>query len=240
MALDPETEWILVASGLVAHADGVLDGEECDRLLGMLDDELDPDLYSEWLGIVGDKLALEERLDALPPPPADKHREVLGEAWTMAMVDGERREEEVVVLQELAQRLGVEGVQLEFWMQAWADQERKFSEACAGAATAMFGGLSGGAEDRKLYDALVDVLPTTDEHREELRAMGAVQADLSDVGRVLAGFSRSFRMRVFKLLAPLIFESEHEDEVHDRFTTLAEAAGMDPDMTEKILLRARD
>ena len=102
----------------------------------------------------------------------------------------------------------------------------------------MFGAM--GADDRKLYDALVDVLPTTDDHREELRAMGAVKADLADVGRVLAGFSRSFRMRVFKLLAPLIFESEHEDEVHARFTGLAEGAGMDPGATEKILLRARD
>ena len=33
------SEWVLIISGLIAHADGILEHEECERLLSMLDEE---------------------------------------------------------------------------------------------------------------------------------------------------------------------------------------------------------
>ncbi|MCA9699376.1 MAG: hypothetical protein KC431_17760, partial [Myxococcales bacterium] len=90
MPVSPEIEWILIACGLIAHADGHLDGNEVERLMSMVDDQIPADEYADWLDLLGDREALEARYAALPEPPASQHRSLLEEAWTMAMVDGTR------------------------------------------------------------------------------------------------------------------------------------------------------
>src|SRR5687768_255247 len=86
MALSPTSQWTLVACGVMAHADGVLDGEECDRLLAMVEDEADGEEYSDWLAALGDAKRLDQLLEELPPAPAEDHREILENAWTLAIV----------------------------------------------------------------------------------------------------------------------------------------------------------
>lgn len=240
MALSSETEWIIVVSGLIAHADGVLDGEECDRLLGVLDEEeVDGETYSEWLSIVGDAELLQQKLESLPKPADERHRDLLEQAWQMAMVDGERCDAEVDALNRIAGRLGVPSVQLDFWREAWTQNERSFSEQAARAATAVLGG---GAppvvDDRQLVSALIDLLPTTNDHREELRATAVTTQDLDEMARALNSATRKVRVRLLRLLAPLVLESAAEDAARERYFALATGAGVARATAEQLLAKA--
>ena len=79
------SEWVLIISGLIAHADGILEHEECERLLSMLDEEeVDAETSSSWVTNIGDLEFLEERFLALPPPEGDAVFVALREAWLMA------------------------------------------------------------------------------------------------------------------------------------------------------------
>ncbi len=240
MSLSAETEWVIVVSGLIAHADGVLDGEECDRLLGVLDEEeVDGETYSEWLAVVGDAEALQQKLEELPKPPEDRHRDLLEQAWQMAMVDGERCDAEVAALERIAGRLGVPSVQLEFWREAWTSNEQKFSEQAARSAAGVLGG--GGpvhVDDRVLFSSLIDLLPTTNEHREELRATSVMSQDLDDLARELNAQTRKVRIRLLRLLAPLVVESTVEDQARERYFALAAGAGIGRGVVETLLAKA--
>src|SRR5690606_4323913 len=71
MQLTPEQEWILVACGLIAHADGELKPGERDLILAMLDERLDDDDTGRWFALLGDLDGLRQAFaDLLPPLPA--------------------------------------------------------------------------------------------------------------------------------------------------------------------------
>ena len=110
MAVSLTTQWKLVACGLVAHADGVLDGEECDRLMAAVDDAADGDTYSEWLATVADPERLQRVLDELPTPPEESRRAILEQAWTMSIVDGERCDAETA-----AASFGMRNISMTSW-----------------------------------------------------------------------------------------------------------------------------
>ncbi|MBC8073935.1 MAG: TerB family tellurite resistance protein, partial [Deltaproteobacteria bacterium] len=133
MGLDPIKQWTLLCGGLVAHADGVLDGHECERLMAVLEaaEGLGSDEYTAWMAAIADAARLEELLAALPPPPPEHHRELLEGAWVMAVVDGRRSPEESQMIDRLAARMGVEPVQLEYWRDAWTAAEQEFARAVA-------------------------------------------------------------------------------------------------------------
>lgn len=239
MPVSPETEWTIAACGLIAHADGVLDGQECERLLAMIDDEIDESVYSDWLAMIGDVAALTAKLDSLPPPSEERHREVLESAWTMAMVDGERAEAETRVLAGLAERLGVESVQLDFWHEAWTKSERDFARITAEATCAVLGG--GGpvpTAHRGAYDELVQRLPTTDDHRQELHAQASISGEVDPVARELAQKPRSLRKRLAKTIAPLVAAAG--EAAAERYTTLGTTAGLSARECGKILQLAQE
>jgi tellurite resistance protein len=227
MSLAPETEWTIVVCGLIAHADGVLDGEECERLLSFVDETIDADAYSEWLAIVGDRGALEARLAAMTPPPPTAHRELLEQAWSMAMVDGTRCEAEIEKLQEIALAIGVEPMQLEFWRDAWAQADEEFSEVTAAAAAAVLGGpdpVSPG--DAGLFSDLVARLPTTDEHRAQVRPYADVGGDVVTVGLRLTSLPRKVRTRALRLVARVAADAADAAAVQHRFVDLAVGSGV--------------
>lgn len=239
MPVSSETEWTIAACGLIAHADGVLDGQECERLLAMIDEEIDESVYSDWLAMIGDVAALTAKLESLPLPAAERHRDVLEAAWTMAMVDGERAEAENQVLAGLASRLGVESVQLDFWHEAWTKSERDFARLAAEAACAVLGG--GGPVPTGLrggYDELVRRLPTTDDHRQELHANASISVELDGVARELAQKQRSFRKRLAKTIAPLAVAGG--DAAGERFGTFGTTAGLSSRECAKILQLAAE
>jgi tellurite resistance protein len=236
MALSLTSQWTLVACGVMAHADGVLDGEECDRLLAMVEDEADGEEYSEWLAALGDAKKLEQMLEELPPPPAEDHREILENAWTLAIVDGERTEPEAVALERIATRLGIETVQLEFWREAWTEAQTTFARNVTEALVVILGGDAPVAEDdRKLLTEFVWRLPTSNEHREELAATVAEARDKDAVARELTALPRRRRQWLLRLLAPTARASTNAEAAGARFIALAEAAGLDRARAEALL-----
>lgn len=228
MAVTPETEWILVACGLIAHADGVLDGNEAERLMAMIDDRIGEDDYPEWLSVISNKDELEARYAALPDPPPEQHRSVLEEAWSMALVDGERNTEELLVLTKIAERLGVDPIQLEFWRAAWTRNEQEFANAVADLAAQVLGGGEPLYEDDlSPFLDLVERLPTSQAERERLGGLAtAPPNDREALGRALAALPRSRRIQAFGLVASLVGSSVDAEQARARFVEVGRIAGL--------------
>jgi uncharacterized tellurite resistance protein B-like protein len=228
MPVSPETEWVLVACGLIAHADGVIDGIEAERLMALVDDRIGEDDYAEWLGVIGDKAELEARYAALPEPPAEQHRTLLEEAWTMAMVDGERNTEELVVLTRIAERLGVEPLQLEFWRAAWTRNEQEFAVRVAElAAVALGGGEALYEDDHSPFLDLIERLPTSNDERERLASLAtSPPTDTSVLARALAAMPRSRRFQAFGLVAPLVRDAVETEQARARLVDIGKTAGL--------------
>lgn len=203
MAVPLVTQWTLVASGIVAHADHVLTGEECERLMAMVDDTVDGEEYGDWMAAIGDAAALQQRLDALPLPPEDERRQILEDAWLMAVVDGRRADEEAAALLKIAERLEVEQMQLDFWREAWTSAQAKFSEASARALRWVLGcGNPLADDDRTVVDTFVGELPTTTEHRDALRELSCLGGSQEEAERALRGLSPTQRRSVVQRLHP--------------------------------------
>jgi len=197
LGLDPNKQWTLVCGGLVAHADGVLDGNECERLMGVLEaaEGLDGEEYGAWITAIGDPQRLEELLAALPAPAAEHHRELLESAWVMAVVDGKRTPEEAQMIERLATTMGVESVQLDYWREAWTSAEQEFAQAVA----AVLGWVMGGGapalpEDHKaIADALWQT-PCEQRLREVLLTVAMAACTRDDAAKQLATLSRARRI----------------------------------------------
>lgn len=237
MPVSPETQWVLVACGLIAHADGEIDGNEAERLMAMVDDKIPADDYADWLGWIGDRAKLDELYASLPDPPADQHRNLLEEAWTMAMVDGTRNTQELLVLARLADRLGVEPMQLEFWREAWSTAEREFATHAAETALwSLAGGEALYEDDHSPYLDLIERLPTSHEERARLRALAEPSSrpaaaeraglDRDRLAHALAAMAKPKRIRLFKLVGPLVRDAASADAALERFQQLAKDAGL--------------
>lgn len=223
MALSLTSQWQLVACGLVAHADGILDGEECDRLMAMVDEQVDGDEYSSWLTAVANRDRLLEILDGLAPPPPESHRNILEQAWHMSIVDGERCDAEEAVIAELAQRLGVEPMQLDFWRDAWTAAEREAAASIAIGLGWVLGGVA--HDDPARVRNVVMGLPTTDDHREALVELATQGSDRDDVVRRLSTLTRRKRRWALACMAPAVSGASNEVDAQRRFVELAAELG---------------
>jgi DnaJ-domain-containing protein 1 len=227
MALSLPTQWTLVASGLMAHADHVLSGEECERLMALVDEEVDGEAYAEWMSVVSDPARLSATLERLAVPPAESHRQILEEAWLMAVVDGERVEAELDALRGIATRLGVAPAQLEQWREAWDAAQRVHAASAVAALGHVLGGAS---DDAGVLEGFVHALPTTHEHRAELLAAGLPHEDLEAVRRRLHGASRGQRRDVLRRLAGVA----HGDEARDRWRALGRELGLGDEELDRL------
>jgi uncharacterized tellurite resistance protein B-like protein len=230
MAVSLETEWILVACGLIAHADGTLDGNEAERLMAMVDDRIPEDDYADWLAAIASKDELEARYAALADPPSEQHRTLLEEAWTMAMVDGERNIEELLVLTRIAERFGVDPMQLEFWREAWTRNEQELAHSVTVLAARVLGGGEALFEDdHSAFLDLIERLPTSADERERLAGLASgpeLVQDPGEIARRLAAMSRTRRVAAFSLVAPLVGASVEPEQARARFVDMGRAAGL--------------
>lgn len=236
VSLDPIKQWTLICSGLVAHADGVLDGSECERLMGLLENAegVDGDEYGAWISAIGSPARLEELLEVLEPPEAEHHRELLEGAWVMAIVDGVRTAEEGAMIERLADRLGVEPVQLDYWREAWTVAEREFAIAVG----AVLGyALGGGAPvlERELA-AVRDTMwatPCEQALRDELvgRAMAPVSRDVA--ARELSGLARSRRIAALQRSVDAIRRSADPAVGKARLVDVAWAASVNAESVDR-------
>ena len=226
MALSLQTQWKLVAAGLMAHADQVMTGEECERLMMLVEQDVDDDEYADWLALVSDPDKLRAMFESLDPPDAGSHRTVLEEAWLMAVVDGERHEDEVAMLSTIAERMGVESVQLEFWREAWTQAQSERAETTVRALARLLGD---GPEDGKLLDAVLFELPTTTEHRDALAAIAKVEQSREDVARRIGALSKPLRRDVIHRLAEAANKSADPDGAKGELAAIAGESGMTED-----------
>ncbi len=236
MALSLESQWTIVACGIMAHADGVLDGEECDLLLAMVEGEADADEYSTWLSTISDAARLEEMLSQLPTPPDSVHRDILETAWSVAVADGERTQAEQEALGRIATRLGVEGVQLEFWREAWTQGQSALAELVTDAACVVLAGEAPLDSDaRTVILELSRAVPTTDAHREELVGATAIPKDAEDVGRRLRGIPKRRRKWVLKTLASVPGKCPQREDAQRRLTELGVSSGLSAEIVKSLL-----
>ena len=194
----------------------------------MVDDRIAEDDYPEWLSVIGNKAELEARYAALPEPPAEQHRPLLEEAWSMARVDGERNTEELLVLTKIAERLGVDPIQLEFWREAWTRNEQQFSNGVAElAAWVLGGGEPLYEDDLSPFLDLVERLPTSQAERERLGGLATATAtDVETLARSLATLPRGRRIQAFGLVASLVGASVDFDQARARFVDVGRTAGL--------------
>jgi uncharacterized tellurite resistance protein B-like protein len=201
--LDAIKEWSLVCGGLVAHSDGVLDGEECERLMSVLElaDDLDSEEYAEWVATVSDPARLQELFDTLTLPAPEHHRELLEQAWVMAVADGRRTDEEIAMLDRIATRFGVEPVQLEFWRDAWTLAEAELAAAVAQSLGAVLGGGSRpDDEDRPAIEEALWRTPCEADDRERLVAVAMDEHSLDEATRVVLALPRPRRLVALRRL----------------------------------------
>jgi uncharacterized tellurite resistance protein B-like protein len=227
MALSLTTQWTLVASGLMAHADQVMSGEECERLMALVDEEVDGDDYAQWIGLMSEPERLAAMLEELSSPPPATHRQILEEAWLMAVVDGERADVEIETLQRVAARLGVDPMQLDFWREAWSAAQHAYAETAAATLSYVLGG---GApvspSDAGVIENLVHELPTTHEHRTQLVAVGLAPHDHDAVERQLRATARPQRRDLVRRLATAVGNATREAEARERWRALGRGLGL--------------
>lgn len=234
-----EEEWVLVVSGLIAHADGVLEAEECDRLLGMLGEEVAGEVYSEWLTFFSDLEAMRRRYDSLHNPTPAAAKDILEQAWAMVLVDGEEAADEVRVLHEIAGRLGIEPKTIEAWRHDWDARLDDFAELVAELASFVLSGTGPLPEaDRNVFANFVDRLPTNVDHREELRAMLVLRCR-DDLGPKVGELGPRQRDQSLRLLAPLAHDAVDDQGAQQRYILLSQAAGVSVETAARVLEATR-
>jgi hypothetical protein len=222
MGLSLKTQWTLVTSGLIAHSDAVMAGEECERLMAMLDEQAEGDEYGEWLGVISDPDRLHELLDELPELAAEHHREVLEEAWIMAIADGKRVAQEEEMLGRIAQKLGVEAVQLEFWLEAWTTAQDETATAAAHALRCVLAPQAALATaDRELVVTRLQGLPTTAAHRDALVRDLAHPCPVDAVTQELTGLQKARRTAVLRAVAEVVAQAGRQEDAGPRLIALA-------------------
>ncbi len=236
MPLSLQTQWTLVASGLIAHADEVMAGEECERLMALLDERADEDEYSDWFELVSDPDRLFAQLDALPDLPEEHHRAVLEEAWLMAAADGKRVPEEAEMLGRVARKLGVESVQLDFWREAWTAAQNATCEAGTRAIVyCLVGGDRSAAKDqRDVAQRVWDALPVTDDQQPTLQRLLTEVHSETETLRQINALERPHRKVVLRAVAQ-VMRLAADDKAHERFRQLADDAGLDDEVIATLL-----
>lgn len=236
MPLSPEQEWTLAACGLVAHADGIVEAGEWDRVLWMLDERIGAEDASTWVELLADRTRLAAHLDALPPPMPFFVEGILEKAWRMALADGEGSEHEAAVHDELAVRMGITAAEAAQLRSGWLVQAHKRSELVAGFA-AILANLDGrlDASERAELDALIERLPTTAERRPALVSLRDNPPPLDHVVGELMGMDAEERGIALLALVPLLHaQAEGERAL---FLDVAARLAIAPAEAERMLER---
>lgn len=205
MPLSPEQEWTLTACGLIAHADGILEAGEWDRVLWMLDDRIGDGDASAWISLLADRERLRAHMEGLAPPMPFFCEPILEKAWRMALADGEGSEQEAQVHDALAAQLGIDATEAARLRALWLAQAHARSELVAGFA-AILANLDGVLDPAEIQalDVLLDRLPTPKERRPALRAMRDAPPALPDVVGELTVMEPEERRIALLELVPLV------------------------------------
>jgi hypothetical protein len=234
--LTPEQEWILVACGMIAHADDMLEFGEWDQILRLIDANVDDEQLQPWLDLLGDRPTLERRFAELAPPLPFFAEELLEHAWRMALADGSGSEVEAAVHDRIAEKIGIDLEQAQAWRDRWTAQAAARAELVVGfaAALANLDGRMDSAEASQ-FDSLLERMPVPVARRLELQMMLYMPPKLDDLGRRLAALEPDARESVLYEIAPLVLASERGERERQVFFELAELAAVPRDRAASLL-----
>lgn len=236
--LTPEQEWTLVACGMIAHADDMLEFGEWDQILRLVDASVDDEQMQPWLDLLGDRPLLERRFAELPPPLPYFVEELLGQAWRMALADGSGSEVEAAVHDRIAEKIGVSPEQAQSWREIWTTEAATRAELVVAfaAALANLDGQLASAEAAQ-FDSLLDRMPVSVARRVELSMLLYSPPALDELGGRLAALDRDAREAVLYEVAPLVQASDRGDRERVVFYELAELAAVPADRARELLER---
>ena len=237
MPLSPEQEWTLIACGLIAHADGILEVGEWDQVMYLLDERLQADEVDQWAEILADLPKLEARKEKAALPPPFFAETILEKAWRMALADGRGSDAEIQVHDQLAETLGVDATQVAKWRESWLQRAARRAEPIAGfaAVVANIDGLTD-SEERLRYDEILQTLPVSDERREELCGLIDNPPAMVDVVGGLAAMEPDDRAIALRQIVPIVHSASGTKE-RQAFLDLAEAVAVSREDATKMLER---
>ncbi len=237
MPLSPEQEWTLVACGLMAHADGILDVEEWGQVIWMLDERIDPDDAKAWTTRLADAIALRAHAKSIPIPPPFLTEDILSKAWRMALTDGRGTDREAAVHDEIATMLGEDAATAAGWRETWTQNAATRAELIAGFA-AIIARADGDVTpaERASFEALLGRLPLA---AGTQGAMTNLLDEPPEMMMLVGGFAAlpPEERRIAMLdLVPVVKADDHEAGPK-AFIELAEAIAIDPAEAQRMLDR---
>lgn len=238
MPLSPEQEWTLVACGLVAHADGVLEVGEWDEVLWLLDERVATDEVEPWIDLLSDEKALRRRFDELAAPAPMLCEGILEKAWRMALADGNGTEAEQTIHDEIASKLGVDDGEVSAWRSAWNDRAHRRAEVVAGFA-ALMAGSDGVTEpmERAEYDDLVRRLPLADGRLDAVSGLIDAPPDKEALIGATLSLSPEDRGIALAALVPIVKAAGQGKIERALFLELADRVAVDRAQAERLLER---
>ncbi len=228
----------MVACGLVAHADGILEVGEWDQVLYMLDDRVEGAEATEWVDLLSDAAALRERFDALQPPAPFLSEDILARAWRMALADGQGSDEELHRVHAVADRLGVPRSETATLRAKWLDQAQRRSEIVAG-----FAVIVATLDDRMdtmeaaEYDSLLERLPLAEGRTDAMRALLDAPPKLDELVGQLLALPTEERGIALLSLVPLVQVSSGGEAERALFVDVAERLAIPRADAEAMLSR---
>ncbi|MCX4239958.1 hypothetical protein [Paraliomyxa miuraensis] len=238
MPLSPEQEWTLTACGLVAHADGIVEAGEWDRVLWMLDERLGDDAATAWSELLADRARLHAHMESLAPPMPFFAEGILEKAWRMALADGEGSEQEATVHDALAERMGVPGPEAAHLRAQWLRQAHRRSELVAGFA-AILANLDGRLDpaEAAVLDAILERLPVEPERRPALVALRDHPPPLDEVVGELMRMDAEERSIALLALVPVVHANDDGERERALFLEVAERVAIGPTEAQRMLER---
>ena len=237
MPLTPEQEWTLVACGMIAHADDVLEIGEWDEIVRLVNARLDDDESEHWLGVLTDRATLETHFADLAPPPPIFAEQLLRQAWHMALADGHGSDIEAAVHDRIAERVGVDADQAENLRQHWNQRAAARAELVVAFAAAL-ANLDGRMDPSEAvqFDSLLERQPVPVSRRLELAELLYSPPEIDELAGRIAELEKEERESVLYDVAPIVSASHRGDREREVFFELADRAAISREAAEALLL----
>jgi tellurite resistance protein len=235
-SLSPEQEWTLVACGLVAHADEVLEVGEWEHVLRMVDGRIDAEEMDRVLAMLVDRGALEARFAELAPPLPAFAETVLRQCWHMALADGHISEFEAAIHDRIAERVGIDADTASRLREGWTLAAATRAEIVVGFAAAL-ANLDGrmDTEEAVQFDALLGRMPLSLGRRAELSVLLYDPPVVEELARRAVALHADEREMLLHDLAPIVLASHRGERERAVYFELAERAAVARHRAELIL-----
>ena len=236
MALTPEQEWTLVACGMIAHADDVLEIGEWDEIVRLINARITDEEQQHWLGVLTDRAQLETLFAGMAPPPPIFSETLMRQAWHMALADGHGSDIEAAVHDRIADRIGISAEQAADWRQLWNERAAARAELVVAfaAAVANLDGRMDSAEAAQ-FDTLLERQPVSVSRRLQLAELLYSPPQLEVIATRIGEFDEEEREAVLYDIAPIVNASHRGEQEREAFYMLADAAAIPRDKADALL-----